>query len=271
MGYRVPKENSRNGVSVSENLANALERLKSAHARFVPSLTPTDKAITIQELTNSETMATAIVASKDIFALEEERHRAQLWLYTFCGDVLTPSVYLMVTTDLIPSLDFETGTLFARETEGYWFGFTPREETQSYEETGRSIAKSFVPIVEAIGELTGIRPAPLWAVIADGVSQPAMGAGNEDFEQIKAMNLTKEILAGIEEEAGINLPNVKFEQVDFGEIRDVDENEEPEYIFTRRVSCCMIYHSPKAGICTSCPHQDKDERAAKIIAAAEMY
>lgn len=256
---------------MSEKLANALERLKSAQPRFVPSLTPTDTVITLDQLTSSATMATAIAASKDIFALEEERHRAQLWLYTFCGDVLSPAMYLMVSTDLTPNLDFSTGTLFAREHEGYWFGFTPQEETSSPRETGKSIARSFAPIVEAIGEVSGIRPAPLWAVIADGVSQPAMGAGNEDFEQIKAMELVTEVLAGLEEEAGVNLPTVKFEQVDFGEITDIEEGDEPDYIFTRRVSCCMIYHSPKAGICTSCPHQDKDERAAKIIAAAEMY
>lgn len=256
---------------MSEKLANALERLKSAHARFVPSLTPTTKVIDLADLVSEPTMSTAIVASKEIFALEEERHRAQLWLYTFCGDVLTPSVYLMVASDLKPNLDFATGTLFARETEGYWFGFTPQAETASYEETGRSIARSFAPIVESIGKLTGIRPAPLWAVIADGVSQPAMGAGNEEFETNKAMRIVAEVLGGLKEEAGVNLPKVKFEQVDFGEIKDVEEDEEPDYVFTRRVSCCMIYHSPKAGICTSCPHQDKDERAAKIIAAAEMY
>ena len=38
--------------------------------------------------------------------------------------------------------------------------------------------------------------------------------------------------------------------------------------FVRRASCCLIYRSPRAGMCVSCPKRDPDERTALLARLA---
>jgi hypothetical protein len=40
--------------------------------------------------------------------------------------------------------------------------------------------------------------------------------------------------------------------------------------FVRRASCCLIYRSPRAGMCVSCPKRDPDERTALLTRLASV-
>lgn len=252
------------------SLQQAFDRLIAQHERFRPSVTPTDRTLSAESLAGSETITAAIAECQKIFSLEHSRHAAQLWLYTLLGDVLTPSVMLMVQHDEIPNLDLGAGTLFRREGD-FWFGFLPDNCADSYEEAGEALARSLSPVVEGIGTQFGIRPAPLWAVIADGAIQPAIAAGNEDFETARGYRVAEALHAGIARVAGECLPPMRVDVIEDAQLVSGDAEridvEEPEYLLPHRSSCCMIFHSPAADLCTSCPRRDKQQRIAGQISA----
>ncbi|AZA11183.1 (2Fe-2S)-binding protein [Corynebacterium gerontici] len=256
------------------SLQHAFDRLIAQHERFRPSLTPNTNTLSAAELASRDTIEGAVAECQDIFQLEHQRHAAQLWLYTLLGDVLTPSVMLMVQGEEIPSLNFHNGTLFRRE-GNFWFGFLPGSGADSHRQAGEELARSLSPVVEGLCEHFAIRPAPLWALIADGVIQPAIAAGNEDFETAKGYRVAEALHEGIAEVAGDCLAPMRVEAIEDSGLVAVDpqhlEAEEPEYLLPHRSSCCMIFHSPAADVCTSCPRQDRQQRIAAQISAIRGF
>ncbi|MDO4762208.1 MAG: (2Fe-2S)-binding protein [Corynebacterium sp.] len=229
------------------------------------------EVLTTSQLCTPETLGKAFHASQDLFDMPDIGHAAQVWLFSLMGSVASPSVAAMVLTDSIPDLGWGSGLLFSRDDQGYWFGFRPHALAADYETSAHNVGMSLAPVIESICTLTGIRPAPLWAVAADGLIQPAIGAGNEDFEQLKALDVATRLHAGLQQATSIKLPAPRFDQIVDGEIVPIAAGEEPDYVIAHRASCCMIYHSPSAEFCTSCPRQPKEKRYAGLIAAAEMY
>lgn len=280
-------------------LDHAFDRLAARHPRFSPSVTAPDHAceeiagtgtLSLVDACRPESLRAAIEAGRRLFALTSDKHAAQLWLYTLLGDIVAPSMTLMVESEVFPVLDLGEGTLFKREPGGYWYGLRPRAQASDAFGVGASLGRGLAPLVEALSECAGMRPAPLWAVVADGFIQPLMGAGNQEFATLQALGLACQVWAGLKVETEAPLPLPRFEQILDGEVLPIEgtgqlldalragvfddlefSGEEPEFIFSHRVSCCMIYHSPNAGLCTSCPHQDREERLAGLIAAAESY
>ncbi len=262
----------------------AFDRLMAEHERFRPSLDPSvsqGNVVDVAQLYSDDTVKTAIAASQHIFGVPTDKHAAQLWLFSLLGDALNPSVTAMVSFDVVPLLDIRQSTVFHRDDTGYWFGFHPHVRAHSVRESGRALALSVAPLIATVCRVSAMRPAPLWAVVVDALVQPAMAAGNEDFETLKALGVARELAAGLQEgveslrgdlagyKAGI--PHHHFEQICDGYFAPIDAEIEPDYVVAHRVSCCMIYHSPTAGKCTSCPHQDKDVRKNALIAASESF
>lgn len=249
-------------------LEAALAQLSVHYFRFASCLEIGDNQVLDLE-TLIESLPQAIAQSKAMFKLADDRHAAQLWLFSLIGSVAAPSVTTMVLGPVIPHLDLKSGTLFEQEQgNGYWFGFRPKQEAESYQEAGRQLGESVAPIITTICDLTSMRPAPLWAVVADGVVQPAMAAGNEEFEQLQAIDIAHGLHAGVQEMAPVKVPSLRIEQIVDGQLLPLSPGEEPDFVLAHRSSCCMIFHSPEAGLCASCPHQPKEERLAKLIAVA---
>lgn len=262
----------------------AFDRLMAEHERFRPSLDPSvsqGNVVDVAQLYSDDTVKTAIAASQHIFGVPTDKHAAQLWFFSLLGDALNPSVTAMVSIDVVPLLDIRQSTVFHRDDTGYWFGFRPHVCADSVRESGRALAVSVAPLIVAICRLTGMRPAPLWAVVADAAVQPAIAVGNDDFETARALDTARELVAGLREgvdslggdvaEFKAAIPQHNFEQICDGCFAPIDPGVEPDYVVAHRVSCCMINHSPTAGKCTSCPHQDKDVRKNALIAASESF
>lgn len=256
---------------MSDNLQAALQYLSVHYYRFAPCLECNEQSvISVADLCAA--VDASIRQSKVLFKLDDNRHAAQLWLFSFVNSVSAPAVTAMVLSDVTINLGLSTGTLFNRDDgAGYWFGFRPSETATSYVAAGRELGISITPLIQALCSATGVRPAPLWAVVADGVIQPAMAAGNEEFEQAKAIRLAHGLYDGLKEVAPVKLPPPRIEQITNSQVLPLVAGEEPEFLLAHRSSCCMIYHSPDAEFCTSCPHQPKEQRLARLIAFAEGY
>lgn len=256
---------------MSENLEAALQHLSAQYYHFSPCIDPNGrKPMSIAELSGA--VEQAIKQAKALFRLDDDRYGAQLWFYSLLGSVTAPVVTAMVCGEEIINLGLDSGVLFNRdEGQGYWFGFRPEEIVSSYQESGKNLGLSITPIITALCALTGMRPAPLWAVATDGIIQPAMAAGNEEYETGKAIDIAHELHAGLQQATSVKLPTLRVEQIVNGAVLPISDGEEPEFLIAHRSSCCMIYHSPDAGVCTSCPHQPKEQRLARLIAHAEGF
>ncbi|VEH80095.1 Uncharacterized Fe-S protein [Corynebacterium kutscheri] len=248
-------------------LDTALLGLITQHPRFQPCV-EVDQPLSFAELISPETLARADVECANIFHIEQAKHRLQLWFYTLLGDILNPSIYLIVNDNIVPLLDLEQG-LFSRDPKGYWFGYRPHT-TASLAQSGAVFGQNIAKLIDAICTYTDIRPAPLWAVVADGIVQPALAAGNYDFEQLRAIEIAQQLSQAVATGAGVRLPAARIEQISDGEMIAYQPEVEPDFVVSHRVSCCMIYHSPDIGKCTSCPHKPREDRIKDLIAASEM-
>lgn len=264
----------------SDQLRRSLEQLGASIPRFLPSIQPKTESefdpalgqpgiLDLGTLANAPTLRRAVEYGSQCFQIEKAKHCAHLWLYSLLGDFAAPAANIMVRYQVFPLLDADSGILFCRESGGYWFGFQPHQTANDAVMVGQSLARTMSPIIESLCATFDMRPAPLWALVTDGIVQPLLGAGNDDFEQLLAIDMATQAVDGIQQVCGI-APQSRFAVIEDGQVFDYEDNgDDPEFVFAHRSSCCMIYHSPQAGMCTSCPHQGREERLAKLVEVAQ--
>lgn len=210
------------------------------YPRFADTLVRSEDArlLTVEELCSAEVISTVVAKGREIFGIDQDKHAAQLWFHTLCNGLVGPSVAAMVEFEAIPNLDIAQGELHS--VDGFWFGFRPCDfdvPGSSFEEAGRQFGRSIAPVIDALCEVSGLRPAPLWAVASDSLGLNASGAGVEAFEEEHARVVATELIAGVNQVREV--PTPRFDEGDY----------------FRRAGCCMIFHSPCADFCTSCPQK----------------
>lgn len=204
---------------------------------------------------------------------DDTRFQAQLWWYSLCGSWFGPAVASIVVQDSAPKAEWSATTVFARDS--YWLGFTAdsfvdcaADDADAVRAYGRAIGEMAAPVVEALGDELGVRPAPLWAIVADGVAGAAVAAGNELMEPWAGAAVGAWLAEGVSEVARV--PSPRFVDVADGEVSPTDvvaaqAGEEADFdvvTHLERSSCCMIYHCPDADLCVSCPRRSEEERHA---------
>ncbi|AKK05570.1 FhuF 2Fe-2S C-terminal domain [Corynebacterium mustelae] len=251
---------------------NHLEHMATHFPRYAPCIqVHNNAAIPPDYLATDNVISAAIAQSTQLFKLDNPRHAAQVWLFSLMGSVAAPAIATMVCTDSCIDMGLDSGILFNRDDGlGYWFGFRPQSDAEGYKESGARLAATLTPIIDCICAVTKMRPAPLWAVVGDGVIQPAVDAGNEEFEQLRAIHIAQQLHLGLAEAAPVKIPQPRFEQIVDGGIVPLVVGEEPDYLLAHRTSCCMIYHGADSNYCTSCPHQPKEQRLAGLVQAAQF-
>lgn len=197
---------------------------------------PGARPITVEELAATETVTAAVAKGQEIFEIAQPKHAGQLWFYTLCNALVAPSVYAMVEFDQVPSLDLRQGQLHARDE--FWFGFVPGTflGPGEWRLAGAQYGEAIGVVVDKLCEVAGLRPAPLWAVAGDCLAIAASQAGEEAFEEELAREVATELIDGLSTAASVPAPRF---------------SGDGQY---KRAACCMIYHSPNADMCTSCPH-----------------
>ncbi|WP_080795540.1 (2Fe-2S)-binding protein [Corynebacterium pacaense] len=212
-------------------------QLLAQYPRFADTLVPRadSQPIDLETLSEPSTVIAAIGAGQRIFQLRQPKHAGQLWFYSLCNALVAPSVTVMVEFDEVPSLDIGEGML--HRVDDFWFGFstTARRSPGDYRGSGMAFGASMSGVVDTLCALTDLRPAPLWAVAADCLAMAAVQAGEEAFEEDLAATVATELVDGLNTRH--TAPAVRFDAS--GHLR--------------RASCCMIFHSPSAGMCLSCP------------------
>ncbi|MBI9000152.1 (2Fe-2S)-binding protein [Corynebacterium sp. CCM 9185] len=268
-------------------------QLLAEYPRFLTALEPAEhsRTMTVTDLAEPAVIERAVAAAAEIFGIDDPRHAGQLWWFSAVNSLVSPAVTMMVEYDRVPDLDLATGRVFLRDPvdrcddpgAGYWIGFTPEVFSTGSEEThrraGEGFSRSVGPVVSVLSRVAGIKPAPLWAVAADGLAQAAVEAGNEAFDPYLGVRVASRLVSGLAAAtpAGVVVPAPRFFDIVDGTVTPTDMDavsaeEEPDEVHTvvKRASCCMVYRSPSSGKCLSCPRQDPAERERKLIAALDQ-
>lgn len=239
-------------------------------------------------------VAARAAAGEAIFPMPGERGpraHAQLWWYSLLGSLWRPAAAGILVAGAAPAADWAGWSMALRE--GFWTafaaaGFTPvpagpggppprgPDPVAGY---GERIAGILAPAIAALGEGAGVRPAPLWALVADEAAGAACGAGNELMEPRRGAAVGARLAAGVARAAraaGAAAPApARFAEVTPDSVAELDPlaggGEEPDWDARAalvRASCCMIYRSPVGEPCASCPRRARPEREAQWMARA---
>lgn len=212
-------------------------RVLAQYPLFADTLVPGPGArvISADDLADPGLVSGAVATGQRIFGIAQPKHAGQLWFYSLCNAMVAPSVYAMVEFDCVPSLDLSQANLHA--VDDYWFGFSTEAflDPGDYRRAGVEFGRSIAPVIQTLCAVTDLRPAPLWAVAGDCLAIAAMQAGEEAFEEDLGREVATMLIDGLSTSASVPAPRF---------------TGEGKY---RRASCCMIYHSPRADMCTSCP------------------
>ncbi|KAA9270016.1 (2Fe-2S)-binding protein [Corynebacterium amycolatum] len=224
---------------------------------------------------STEAVAAGIEAGRRLFPMPEvevdTRFQAQLWWWSMCGALVGPSLACVLVSDRVPVWQWSSWFTFLRD--DYWVGFQAQqfesisaEDADELKDSGEALAHFLEPLAQVVGEVGEIKPAPLWAVAADAVANAAISAGNELMEPWRGALIGKHVVEGIQRVHRVPLP--RFVDSCGGEVRPWDEaaaesGEESDFdvvTHLERATCCMIYHSPDADLCVSCPKRSREER-----------
>lgn len=216
----------------------------------------------------------------------DARFQTQLWWYSTCNSWLGPAVASIVVQGRAPKPEWAATTVFSRD--DYWLGFAAGEFVDLGAEAGlepgdpgaadavraygAALGRMAAPIVAAMEAELGVRPAPSWAIVADGMAGAAVAAGNEVMEPWAGALIGSWLVEGLGEVARVPVPRfvdvepgagsdavapTNLDAAADGEMADFDVATHLE-----RASCCMIYHCPDADLCVSCPRRPAEERRA---------
>ena len=207
---------------------------------------------TLSALVAPSVMSRNVAAAQHQFQLESEKDAAHLWFYSFCNTLVAPSLWLMVQESVCPSPNIDDGILQHRE--GMWWSFHPAATT-TRDQFGAVFADTIRPVIESLSEVTSVSPAPLRAIAADALGSAATEAGNDDFAPGEGEECAATCEEAFRKEAATwdaRVPPFRSQWI-------TDAMGE-ERVVVVRSSCCMMYRSPMADMCTNCPRRDKKSR-----------
>ncbi|AZA13276.1 (2Fe-2S)-binding protein [Corynebacterium choanae] len=272
------------------SLPGAYRRLLSESPWLAESLIPGESAefTTPQAMAERAVMDRIVAAAGRRFPMGNITFEMHMWWFTLLAAVCKPAIAVMVEEEVVCDLDLSQGRLFFQSADDddaqadapwFWCGLVPTEPTHpaSHEEwltalrhQGQVFATSLSPLVTALGEGAGLKPAPLWAHVTDAIADAAAGAANNSFAVPTGIALAQALLAGVKAEVGEKLVrDPRFINVTDDEILAVDlahdDLDAIEHLAVRRMSCCMIYHHAGTNKCVSCPHKTPAEKDEDLL------
>ncbi len=174
-------------------------------------------------LTDAEWLAARLSELAAVWRIDERRVAGTVWWYMAAAVLLDAPVH-------DPAVDPGLAALTVR--------LRPDGSVAAARYTGRTdrqapaLQDTLRGLVVPLAETSGVPVRSLWAVATDAIAAHCLVAPQ------RAAELARRIP---------ELPTPRF--VEVGGRR-----------FVHRVSCCLIYRSPLAGLCTSCPKRPPAER-----------
>lgn len=226
------------------------------------------------EFLSPEVIATQVKACQEYFGVIKQKHAGMLWVHICCGNIFAPLVQCAVYSQQYLNADLpgDGCAIFRESAQECFLGIEPQTLVADAQTQMHQLAGSIAALISVVSEVIEMRSAPLWAIAADGVVAPILGAGVQEFECDTAVQLADIFIRELEARAPMRLPQLEVLTYHDGSLQSycqlgtasaVAVDDDPEFVAGLRASCCQIYHSPLAEMCSSCP---KHPLAARLEA-----
>lgn len=175
---------------------------------------------------------------------DDPRVIGTLWWYIASHTVFDEAIGALAATGRAPDPTLAVMEVDAKA-DGGLASVTSSRTVIGTEAYGVALRGSLEQIVPALASVSDAAQPALWAVAVDAIANRALQAG--------APNLAE----AISDAVGPAMPEPRFVEVNHQR-------------FVRRASCCLIYLTGKADMCTSCPRRTPADRAGLLAARAGL-
>lgn len=202
-------------------------------------------------------LAKFLDASREDWRTVDDRIAATLWWFTTSSILCAPLVASAVITGTVPDAALARTRLHL-DGRGRIAGAHVDTAVDGLPQAAESFRNSLVTVIFGVCAVTGMRPAPLWAIATDSLANRALRAGRVIGRERSAETFAV-TLAGL---IGRPFPVPRFV--------DVQPVEGKRMRFVRRASCCLIYQLGHQ-MCESCPRQSPKLRQRRLTDAAMRF
>lgn len=202
-------------------------------------------------------LAKFLDASRQDWRTVDDRVAATLWWFTTSSILCAPLVTTAMITGTIPDAVLARTRLHL-DGRGRIAGAHVDAAVNGLPQAAESLRKSLVTVISGVCAVTGMRPAPLWAIATDSLANRALRVGRAIGSE-RSAEIFAVTLAGL---IGRPFPVPRFE--------DVQPAEGKRVRFVRRASCCLICQLGHQ-MCESCPRQSPELRQQRLVNAAARF
>lgn len=224
-------------MTLQEPQAAVVARLPGAAALGLVA-PPSARSVPVADLADPVAVAELVTARARALRSGEPRVAATVWWYSASAVLLAPPLAGLVAgvplsarpADLVLSIGS---------------GGLPVAATSSAGSTdpGAELRELLTVVIEAVAEVGGLRPPPLWAIATDSLAGGLLTLGRV----LGSVPAVTGLAGRLAEAVGPPLPVPRYEDVAGSR-------------FVRRASCCLMYRLPGGPLCTSCPRRPPAER-----------
>lgn len=227
------------------------------------------EVLTPEEFCQPDRLASAVKATGDSLHMENSYDSAQVWFYRFVGALSLPACAAMVEEEMCADLSLDSCTITWMDP--LWYTIEPQNTVETVEDSARTYATTVQRVIDVLTETTGTRPAPLWALAMDSPVFGLIRYGMHDFASGKGYALARGFHSSLVDASGQRLPVPTVEVLRDGAWVDeqVSEDDDDAFLLYHRCSCCKIFRSPDAEICSDCPRRDEKDRQREALIRAQ--
>lgn len=179
----------------------------------------------------------------------DTRVNGTLWWYSASSTLSFVAIATAMVTGEAADPALDGARCFLRP-NGY-LGGVLSERTVSIEELPDALDTAFSGIIAALSAASGARTRALWAIATDSIANRSLDVGAALGDRSLGSAFAERLVGRMTSP----VPAPRF--IDVGGRR-----------FTRRCSCCLLYKTEGAEMCTSCPRRTPTDRLRGLEAAA---
>lgn len=216
------------------------------------------EVISEEDFLTIKRVTSAIQATGASLHLPELHDAAQVWVYRFANALTLPAAAAMIEEEKYPSLDLSTCRITWMDP--LWYTIEPLEAVESIEDVARTYVRSVGKIIGIVSQIADLKPAPLWALAMDSPVGGLVRYGVQDFAPGEGCEAADEFWRVMCTESGHKLPPPHYEVLTGGTFarHGIDADDDGSFVEYFRSSCCKIFRSPDADICSDCPRRGKE-------------
>lgn len=216
-------------------------------------------------------LSSAVKATGDSLHMNGTRDATQVWFYRFVNALSLPSCAAMVEDEVCADLSLESCLITWMDP--LWYTIEPQDTVATVEESARTYASTVAAVIDVLTDVSEVRPAPLWALAVDSPVDGLIRYGMRDFASGEGYALARAFHSALVDASGRRLPDLTVEVLREGEWteEDVRSDDDDVFLLYHRCSCCKIFRSPDADLCSDCPRRDAKTRRREAQARAQYF